>query len=390
MNFFLLIISLVTNIYIIYYILSIFNRIKNPIRFKLTKIDNKLSITDFYGFKTSYGLGVDNKENIYIPDFKSGLIYKIKKNCKQNEIYKLKNNKLIRISFFEKFIAFSFLQKIFKILGNIYKPHDIFFDKKNYMYISEMGNGNEKGGGKISIFSNNKKLVSQLGISFRNNKGLIDPVMTYVKNNFLYVSECGTNKILRYKKLNFFDWIGDIDHKVNDNSFNKDNLFFTAKLNKPHGFKIGPDKNFYIVDSNNHRICKFSSKGIFLGWIGKRDDGSINSNWSKKGKSIKGKDLGAFNTPIDLVFYKNFIILSDCFNHRLVKISLSGKSLMWFGENNYNDNLNLIWKKKGYSLPSKSSTGLYKPFSLKVTKNKIFIADKQNLRIKVLKFNQFY
>ena len=56
------------------------------------------------------------------------------------------------------------------------------------MYISEMGNGNEEGGGKISIFSNNKKLVSQLGISFRNNKGLIDPVMTYVKNNFIYVS----------------------------------------------------------------------------------------------------------------------------------------------------------------------------------------------------------
>ena len=109
----------------------------------------------------------------------------------------------------------------------------------------------------------------------------------------------------------------------------------------------------------------------------------------KKGKSIKGRDLGAFNTPIDLVFYKNFIILSDCFNHRLVKISLSGKSLMWFGENNYNDNLNLIWKKRLF-LPSKSSTGLYKPFSLKVTKNKIFIADKQNLRIKVLKFNQFY
>ena len=113
MNFFLLILSLVTSIYIIYYILSIFNRIKNPIQFKLTKIDNKLSITDFYGIKTSYGLGVDNKENIYVPDFKSGLIYKIKKNCKQNEIYKLKNNKLIRISFFEKFIALSFLQKNF-------------------------------------------------------------------------------------------------------------------------------------------------------------------------------------------------------------------------------------------------------------------------------------
>ena len=63
---------------------------------------------------------------------------------------------------------------------------------------------------------------------------------------------------------------------------------------------------------------------------------------------------------------------------------------MWFGENKYNNNLNSIWKKKGYSLPSKSITGLSKPFSLKVNKNKIFIADKQNLRIKVLKFNQFY
>jgi len=390
MNFFLLIIFLIINICIIYYFKSIIYKIKNPIKLEIIKINKKFTIIDFYVFKTSYGLGVDDKENIYVPDFESGLIYEINNNNKQTEIYKLQNNKLIKISFFEKLVTFSFLQKILKNFSNIYKPHDIFFDKKKYMYISEMGNGNEKGGGKISVFSANKKLVSQIGYNLRNNEGLIDPVMTYVKNNFIYISECGTNKILRYKKFHFFDWIGKSDHKLNDNTFNKTNLFFTAKLNKPHGFKIGPDKNFYIVDSHNHRVCKFSSKGLFLGWIGKRNDGTINDNWSKKGKSIKGKVLGAFNAPIDLVFYKNFIILSDCFNHRLVKISFSGKSLMWFGEKKKDNNLNSIWKKDGHSLPSKNITGLNKPYGLKATKDAIIIADKQNLRIKALKFKQFF
>lgn len=379
MNYFVFIMYLVLCIFVIFYILLVLDKIKYPIKFYFKRINKNSTIIEIYGFKTSYGLGVDNKENIYIPDFKSGLIYEIKNNFKKIKIYKLNNNKLTKISILEKFIVF-FLKKN---LSNFFKPHDIFFDNKNYMYIAQLGKGNERGGGKISIFSNYKRLISQIGVKFRKNKGLIDPVMTYVKQDYLYISESGTNKILRYKNLKFFDWIGEVDSRLNENTFNKNNYFFKAKLNKPHGFKIGPDKNFYIVDSNNHRICKYSPKGLFLGWIGKRHDGSFNDNWSKKGKSVKGKKLGAFNTPIDLIFYKNFIILTDCFNHRLVKISLSGKSLMWFGESKDN-NPNLIWKKNGYSLPSKSITGLFKPFGLKAKKNKIFIADKQNSRIKVL------
>ena len=62
-----------------------------------------------------------------------------------------------------------------------------------------MGLGNLKGKGKVSIFSKEKKLIKEIGINDRLKKGLIDPVMTYVNNNFIYVTESGANKILRYK-----------------------------------------------------------------------------------------------------------------------------------------------------------------------------------------------
>ena len=77
MNFFLLIIFLIINICIIYYFKSIIYKIKKPIKLEILKINKKFTIIDFYVFKTSYGLGVDDKENIYVPDYESGLIYEI-------------------------------------------------------------------------------------------------------------------------------------------------------------------------------------------------------------------------------------------------------------------------------------------------------------------------
>ena len=58
------------------------------------------------------------------------------------------------------------------------------------------------------------------------------------------------------------------------------------KINHPHALRFGPDNKIYVVDTNNHRIVKFDKKGKFLGWIGKKKDGSINANWSKTLKPV--------------------------------------------------------------------------------------------------------
>ncbi len=345
-------------------------------------------ILHLFGFNFSYGIDVDYKGNIFFPDFKSGLIYKIDKSLKVTKILKFKKNKLKEISLFELIILNSVFKKFINITSNIYKPHDIFFDKKNNMYITQMGLGQGRGQGKVSVFSKNNKLLYEIGKLDQKNISLIDPVMSFVKNEIIYVSECGADKILIYKKSKLIGWIGD--KSLNKKSFtNNKNKFFSAKLKRPHAFKIGPDNNFYIVDTLNHRVCKYSKKGKFLGWIGKRSDGKINNNWSLIGRSIKGKELGAFNTPIDLVFLNNFIILSDCFNHRIIKISLDGKSLSWFGDTSKKIKKNIFSKIKETSVSSKNNLGLSRPFGIKIWKDQLYIADKNNYRVKIIKFKVF-
>ena len=255
------------------------------------------------------------------------------------------------------------------------------------MYNTQMGLGHGRGEGKVSVFSKNNKLLYEIGKSNQKNFSLIDPVMSFVKNEIIYVSECGADKILKYKRNKLISWIGD--KSLNKKSFTNKNKFFSAKLKKPHAFKIGPDNNFYIVDTLNHRICKYSKKGKFLGWIGKRSNGKINNNWSINGRSVKGEELGAFNTPIDLVFFKDFIILSDCFNHRIIKISLDGKSLSCFGNTSKKIKKKIFSKIEEISISSKDNLGLSRPFGIKIWKDRLYIADKNNCRIKIIKFNVF-
>ena len=367
-------------------ILYCFIKFKFPLKIKKEKkfLLNDFKVTHIYGYSFSYGVGVDNNGNIFVPDFKTGLIYKIYSNLKKINIYKFQKNHLNELSFFEKLVATTNLKKVFKITSNIFKPHEIYFDDSENIYITQMGLGNCKGQGKISIFSKNNKLIREIGLNSRNNIGLIDPVMSYIDDQFLYISESGANKILRYKNYILFDWIGnDTDHYVDEFTSNQ-NLFFSVKLNKPHAIKLGPDGNYYIVDSSNHRILKFSKKGEFLGWIGKMKNGTINDNWKMSGESIPGKELGAFNTPIDLIFINDWIIISDCFNSRLVKVAFSGKSEGWLGDTLDLKEKKFIWKIGENPTPSKSPTGFYRPFGIKSHKDQLYIADKQNFRIKII------
>jgi len=110
------------------------------------------------------------------------------------------------------------------------------------------------------------------------------------------------------------------------NFINKKNLLFFVKLNKPHAFKIGPDGKIYIVDTLNHRICRYSKKGKFLGWIGESSSRLINKN---------------------------------------------------------------LYKTKDRLKPFINNLGLSRPFGMKIWKDKLYIADKNNYRIKIIKSNFF-
>lgn len=311
-------------------------------------IKQKRKIHYISGFNSCYGLGVDSNSNLFIPDFMKGIIYCVNESLNGYDTFflsknHLKKNNLLKSTFLFRLIK-SFSKKNF-----FRKPHDIFFDKNDNFYITEMGKGNGNGSGNIKHFNNKLALQDIIGHNFNDRKGLVDPVMVYKDKDALYISEYGKSNILIYKKNNL------------------ENFSVTLNLNldRSHAFKKGFDGSYYLADTWNHRVIKFSKKFECMGWIGKTSDGQILDCWTNQKNTINGPENGAFNAPIDIAFNTENIFISDCFNNRLVKIDYDGKFV------------DIVDKD------------LIKPYGIELIDSKLYIADKGNFRVKIIEDMQF-
>jgi len=376
----------VSKLYFFYLILIIF-----IIVFIFFKNNNILTIVkhndsknfSISGFDTSYGVGVNSNGSIFIPDFKLGYIFKIKKNLKDFSLLNLKKEKLEPVSIYEKIISLTFLNKIINKRGNFNKIHDIYFDDQDYMYVVDMGLGHEKGQGLVYIFDNDLNLVKKIGENFHYKKGLISPVMPSTNKNYIYISEWGASKIIIYdKKFNYHGWLGaydEITEKIKSDYWTEDKQILNISLNGPHAIRFDKFNNIYIADTNNHRIIKLSENFSFQGFIGKYDKtDEATLGWKKENyKTLKGNNLGEFNTPVGMEIYKDNIYIADCYNDRIVKINLDGVPI---GILSFN-------KEKNYYFWSKNNNEkieIRNPYGISIFDNKLYIADRSNSKIEVI------
>jgi DNA-binding beta-propeller fold protein YncE len=367
----------------------------NKIKIENYTSENNDKIVHINGFNTVYGLDVDEEENIYIPEFKFNCLIKINKKLDTFSFLKIKKNYLSEINFIEKIILLlPFVNRLLNLDNFFLKPHEVFFDHKKNMYISQLGRGHLKGGGRVDKFDTNGHLVYRFGKNFHNDFGFIGSVMSFVdKNDKLYISEYQANKILCFQEKKFVGWIGkkDLINKIiKNNSWNENMHSMIGNLKEPHAVRIGPDNKLYIVDTGNHRILKYEMNGKYLGWIGKNKNGDINNNWSKNGKSISGSELGVFNTPIDLKFFNNFFYVSDCFNNRILKFEISGKCLGWIGKSNKDSNNKLMWYTDDSQIPSFDINGFNRPYGIMFKNDKVYVADRRNHRVKIIKSQKLF
>ncbi|MDB9760428.1 NHL repeat-containing protein [Pelagibacteraceae bacterium] len=313
---------------------------------KLPKIKISKKTITINGIKNCYGLAVDKKGNLFFPDFNLGLIYKVSKN-------------------------FKYIKKL-ELKSKILKPHSIFFDKKENMYVTCMGLGYKKGKGSILIFSKRGKLLNKVGITEHGNKGLISPVSCYLDENKkkLYISEYGSNKILIYNNNVLESWIGKYDkkkdNKILNNSWKKKKNFLNLNLSSPHTLVFCPDKYFYIADTGNHRILKFNNKWKFSGSIGSNTNHFLNKSKIKKNfsKSLTEEKKNIFfNLPVDIKYRLKHLFVSDCNNNRIVKLNMKGEIVSFI---------------KGFK----------NPYTFCFFKNFIYVADRGNNRIKILKLKK--
>ncbi len=89
-------------------------------------------------------------------------------------------------------------------------------------------------------------------------------------------------------------------------------------FNSPQGIGIDGSGNVYVADLLNHRVQKFSSSGNYLQTFG--------------ATGVEGSDNSHFSYPVDVAIDSNGnIYVCDSGNHRVQKLSSSGSYLMTIG-----------------------------------------------------------
>jgi DNA-binding beta-propeller fold protein YncE len=83
----------------------------------------------------------------------------------------------------------------------------------------------------------------------------------------------------------------------------------------PLGVYVDSSGNIFVADSNNNRICKWSSTGNAIGWIGNNSVG-----WQTTSGTTAGNGYQSFNTPSGLyVNSSGNIFVVDSNNYRISK-----------------------------------------------------------------------
>ena len=344
-------------------------------------INNKIKITNIGPINYLYGVEVD--ENfIYIPEFLTGNIYRIHRD-KKVEVLFIKGKKFVKKFNIKLFNKILFLKKKNKFS----KIHDIYLSKNKNFYITSSGDiekPKDYPSGKVLIFDNKWQFLKQIGLEEK----LDFPVMTYLEDSHLFITEYSGNKILIYDKdYKLIDWIGSKITTGQEKSRFKKNFWKLKSgydgicLNKPHAIK-SDDKFYFIVDSFNHRLLRFTKKDKnFSGWVGKSSSGHIVINWKNKiEKTQPSGELGAFNVPIDLQIYKKHLYVSDHAG-RIIRINKdTGESINWFGEISSGK---IGWHEMNKKYKSNGKNGLGLPYGFRIFDGSIYTSDRNTNTVKI-------
>ena len=145
------------------------------------------------------------------------------------------------------------------------------------------------------------------------------------------------------------------------------NLNEASISNLPGGFdrlhmaRVDLEGNIYVADTWNNRIQKFSKDGLFIGWIGAKQDGTLTNGWEKEGIAKSSYIQGGFNTPVSLdISEEGDLIIFEFNGNRVQKFSKEGKFIEIL------------------------ATGFNQGYDVKLSNNKLYVVDTGNNRIQII------
>lgn len=196
--------------------------------------------------------------------------------------------------------------------------------------------------------------------------GSYSPQDTLVYGNYLYVADITTHRIIKYDTTTntMVGWIGHVGSVEGISAYDgtsacdglnpttgsltpkwclggRANIYTAPLLNAPRNLETD---GVYLYVASGHRILRFLlTDGSFQGWYGRiattagmTDNGvsgticsgagatATTPKWCYGGTNAAGTTDGQFNTITGLLFYNNYLYVSDYNNHRIQRINLSG------------------------------------------------------------------
>ena len=184
--------------------------------------------------------------------------------------------------------------------GEYKEPCGIDIDKAGNVYVTDTWNG------RVEVFTGSGIFIRQMG----KDKGMWGPRDAAVDiNGNVYVSDTGNCKILK------FDNTGKLVATYGKKGRGK------LEFQEPFGIKAAKDGNIYILDRKNYRIQGMTPNGQYVREI--KIDG-----WSE-GQIVNGCLMEPY---FDMDPAGKFFYVSDSTNHRVIRYSFDGSKKKIFAK----------------------------------------------------------
>jgi sugar lactone lactonase YvrE/predicted small secreted protein len=259
-------------------------------------------------------------------------------------------------------------------------PRGVYVDSSGNIYVADYGNcrickWNSNGvaigwiGGGINGWQTGASLYSGEGY-----QSFSDPSGVYVDGSGnIYVADWDNNRICKWNSVGVaIGWIGGAENGWQTGYAPSAGADYQS-FSYPAGVYVDSSGNIYVADEDNNRICKWSSNGTAIGWLG----GAANG-WQTGQAPSAEADYKSFIKPYSVcVDSSGNIYVADSYNNRVCKWSVAGTAIGWLGDGANG------WQT-GYAGVSGGSD--YQSFNLPAgvyvdSSGNIYVADSQNNRI---------
>ncbi len=336
------------------------------------------------GFTKPYGLAVGSDGVLYVPDLEEGRVVRFTPSLQFDGWLGSVRDQTNSASGWHR----SGLPDRGTDIGRLYMPHSVDFDQDgnlvvaDYMYTALYGRVHRYGadGTYLGLFFQTPADTTL------NLQGISN---VYVDRWFnWWVSDFDGNRIFKFRPNG--DLVGWIGMKEDDSTTDGFATTGRAKQStalggfyKPHMVLVDSSGAIYVAETGNHRIQKFDSAGLSLGWIGARQDGSVVTGWTADGLSGPSSLPGGFVNPVSVRLTEgDSLLVADNGNHRIQKFTLDGQFVAWLGGKS-GGGVTSGWEASGQAAAGTSTGAFDTPFDAQIFGGKLYVADGHNGRIQI-------